>query len=258
VRRAFALATAIVLLASGCGDDEADGGEGSGELTRLVVSAASSMAEALEACAPEFEESENADVRLSLAGSDELAAQIRQGAPVDVYAAANTRLPEELHDEDLLSEPVEFATNELVLAVPADSDVRSLEDVAQGGTKVVVGSESVPIGSYTRESLAKLPPAQEEAILAGVVSNEPDVNGIVGKLTQGAGDAGFVYASDVNATGGDLKAIDLPDELDPRVTYGAGVPTEAREPELGREFVSGLTRGPCADALQEAGFGTAP
>jgi molybdate transport system substrate-binding protein len=265
MRRALALARAIVLIAaaivlptSGCGDDEAEGGDGSAERTRLIVSAGSSMAEALEACAPEFEAVENADVRLSFGGSDELAAQIRQGAPVDVYAAASTSLPEELHGEDLLSEPVEFATNELVLASPANSEIRSLEDVAQEGAKVVVGSESVPIGSYTRAALAKLPPEHEEAILAGVVSNEPDVKGIVGKLTQGAADAGFVYATDVNAAGGDLKAIDLPDELDPQVTYGAGVPTEASEPELGREFVSGLTRGPCADALEKAGFGAAP
>jgi molybdate transport system substrate-binding protein len=254
VRRALALAAAAVLLGSGCGDDEAEGGGG----TRLVVSAASSMTEAFESCAPEFEEAENADVRLSFAGSDELAAQIRQGAPVDVYAAANTTLPQELHAEDLLSEPVEFATNEFVLAVPAGSGIESLEDVAEPGTEVVVGSESVPIGSYTRESLAKLPPEQEKAILDNVVSNEPDVKGIVGKLTQGAGDAGFVYVTDVNAAGGDLRAIELPDELESGVTYGAGVPEKAREPELGQEFLDGLTLGPCATALEEAGFGASP
>jgi molybdate transport system substrate-binding protein len=256
MRRALALVVAAALLASGCGDDEAEGG--SADRTRLVVSAAASMTEALEACAPEFGEAEDADVKLSFAGSDELAAQIRQGARVDAYAAANTTLPEELYDEDLLSEPVEFATNEFVLAVPADSEIDSIEDVAKEGTKVVVGSESVPIGSYTRETLADLPPPQEEAVLANVVSNEPDVKGIVGKLTQGAGDAGFVYVTDVNATGGELKAIDLPAELEPRVTYGAGVPTGAREPELGQAFVDGLTSGPCADTLQEAGFGGAP
>jgi molybdate transport system substrate-binding protein len=247
---------ACAAVAAGCGDDDDGGGEG--DATRLVVSAASSMTEALEACAPEFEEAENADVRLSFAGSDELAAQIRRGAEVDVYAAADTRLPEELYGEGLLSEPVEFATTALVLAVPAGSEIDSLEDVAEEGTKVVAGSESVPIGSYTRESLAKLPPGQEEAILAGVVSNEPDVKGIVGKLTQGAGDAGFVYMTDVNAAGGELEAIDLSDELEPRVSYGAGVPTEAREPELGQAFVDGLTHGPCAEALEAAGFGPSP
>jgi molybdate transport system substrate-binding protein len=257
MKRALVLVAMLALPVAGCGDgDDAEGA--SADPTRLVVSAASSMTEALESCAPRFEEAENADVRLSFAGSDELAAQIRQGAKVDAYAAANTRLPEELYDEDLLSKPVEFATNEFVLAVPADSQIDSVEDVAEEGTKVVVGSESVPIGTYTRESLAKLPPAQEKAILANVVSNEPDVKGIVGKLTQGAGDAGFVYVTDVNATSGDLMAIDLPADLEPQVTYGAGVPTTAREPELGRTFVDGLTSGPCAGALEEAGFGSAP
>jgi molybdate transport system substrate-binding protein len=245
---------AIALVFAGCSGDDG----GSDEPSRLVVSAAASLAEALESCAPDFEEAEDADLRLSFAGSDELAAQIRQGAEVDAYAAANTSLPEALYDEDLLSEPVEFATNEFVLAVPADSEIDSVDDVAQDGTKVVVGSESVPIGSYTRESLAKLPPEQEQAILSNVVSNEPDVNGIVGKLTQGAGDAGFVYVTDVNATGGDLKAIELPQEVEPQVTYGAGVPAAAREPELGEAFVEGLTLGPCADALEEAGFGGSP
>jgi molybdate transport system substrate-binding protein len=253
MKSALALVTLLALPVVGCGDDEA-----SAERTRLVVSAASSMTEALESCAPRFEEAENADVRLSFAGSDELAAQIRQGAKVDAYAAANTSLPDELYDEDLLSKPVEFAANEFVLAVPADSQIDSVEDAAKEGTTVVVGSESVPIGAYTREWLARLPAAEEEAILANVVSNEPDVKGIVGKLTQGAGDAGFVYVSDVNATGGELKAIELPAALEPRATYGAGVPTAAEEPGLGQAFVDGLTSGPCADALAEAGFGAAP
>ena len=216
------------------------------------------MTEALESCAPKFGDAENAEVRLSFAGSDELAAQIRQGAKVDAYAAANTRIPDELHAEDLLSKPVEFATNEFVLAVPKDSDIGSLEDLTKEGTTIVIGSESVPIGAYTRETLAKLPPDQEKAILANVRSNEPDVKGIVGKLTQGAADAGFVYITDVNATGGDLKAIKLPKDLEPQVTYGAGVVKQAEQPELAKKFVDGLTQGDCADALTDAGFGPAP
>jgi molybdate transport system substrate-binding protein len=168
------------------------GGCGSDDPSRLVVSAASSMTEALEKCAPRFGDAENADVRLSFAGSDELAAQIRQGARVDVYAAANTRLPDELYSDDLLGQPVEFATNEFVLAVPKDSEIDSIDDLTKESTTVVVGSESVPIGAYTRETLAELPPDQEKAILANIRSNEPDVKGIVGKLTQGAADAGFV------------------------------------------------------------------
>ena len=255
---ATAVALAVLAGAAGCGGDD-DGGSGtSSNPTRLVVSAASSMTNALEECAPRFGDQENADVKLSFAGSDELAAQIRQGAPVDVYAAANTKLPDQLHADGLLEQPVEFATNEFVLAVPKDSGIGAVEDLTKPGTKIAIGSESVPIGSYTRETLAKLPPDQEKAILANVRSNEPDVKGIIGKLTQGAADAGFVYVTDVNAAGGDLKAIHLSDELQPQVTYGAGVVTKAKQPELAQGFVDGLTQGACADSLKKAGFGPAP
>ena len=86
-------------------------------------------------------------------------------------------------------------------------------------------------------------------------SNEPDVKGIVGKLTQGAADAGFVYVTDVNAAGDELEAIELPAELEPDVTYGAGVVEGAEQPDEAQAFVDGLSDGPCADALAEAGFG---
>lgn len=240
----------LAVFVTGCGGDD--------DRTRLVVSAASSMTEALESCAPDFGDAEDADVRLSFAGSDELAAQIRQGAKVDVYAAANTRLPDELHDDGLVQNPAKFATNELVLAVPKDSRIDSIEDLTRPGTTVVIGSESVPIGSYTRETLAKLPPAQEKAILANVRSNEPDVKGIVGKLAQGAADAGFVYVTDVNAASGELEAIELPPGLEPQVTYGAAVVSKAGEPELAERFVDGLTDGDCARSLDAAGFGRVP
>ena len=68
-------------------------------------------------------------MRLSFAGSDELAAQIRQGVKPDVYAAANTKLPDALYDEGLLEQPVEFATNTFVLAVPKDSEIDSIDDL---------------------------------------------------------------------------------------------------------------------------------
>jgi molybdate transport system substrate-binding protein len=236
----------LLALCAGCGDDD------DSSSPRLVVSAASSMTEALTACSPDFSA---ADVRLSFAGSDELAAQIRQGVKPDVYAAANTRLPDELNKEGLLSRPVEFATNELVIAVPKDPEVQSVDDLARDGVKLAIGSESVPIGSYTREVLARLPKAEADAILANVRSNEPDVKGIVGKLTQGAVDAGFVYVTDVNAAGDELRAVKLPADLEPDVTYAAGVVKGAKQPDQAREFVNGLTDGGCADALEQAGFG---
>jgi molybdate transport system substrate-binding protein len=254
--RSVALVLAVAAALAACGDGGGDAAAGEdGDKPRLVVSAAASMTEALHACAPEFAD---AEVRLQFAGSDELAAQIRQGLTPDVYAAANTTLPRELHDEGLLYKPVEFATNELVVAVPKGSEIDSLADLNRDGVKIAIGAEDVPIGAYTRETLAKLPDAQERAILDNVRSNEPDVKGIVGKLTQGAADAGFVYVTDVNAAGSDLESIDLPAELEPTARYAAGVVKGAEQPDEAGTFVHQLVDGPCGDALEEAGFGPAP
>jgi molybdate transport system substrate-binding protein len=249
VRRGLALA--LLLALAGCGDDAtvANGGE----KPQIVVSAASSMKEALTACAREFPE---ATVRLQFAGSDELAAQIRQGVPVDVFAAANTKLPDKLAKEGKLKEPVTFASNQLVLAVPADGgDVDSLEALERPGVTLVVGAEGVPVGDYTRAVLARLGAERGEAILANVRSNEPDVKGIVGKLAQGAAEAGFVYASDVKASGGELRAIELAAELEPTATYGAGVVEAAKQPDAAEAFVDDLLAGGCHEALLAAGFG---
>ncbi len=237
------------LLAAACGGDE-------GERPALVIAAAASLTEALEACAEEAGDGLGAELRFSFAGSDELAAQIRQGVPVDVFAAANTQLPDDLHAEGLLEEPVEFATNELVLAAAPGAGIGSFADAAQPGVVLVTGSESVPVGAYTEAALDRLPEAQAEAIRANVRSREPDVKGIVGKLTHGAADAGFVYATDVRAAGDQLRRIPLPERAQPVVALAAGVVSAARRPGLASRYVEGLTEGPCAEALADAGFGS--
>ena len=219
------------------------------------MSAAASLTEGFEAYADDTP----ADERFSFAGSDELAAQIRQGAAPDVYAAANTDLPEALYDEGLVEKPTVFATNTLVLAVPSgDSDVESIEDLDQPGVDLILGTEDVPFGAYAREVLGRLPAPEREAILANVRSEESDVKAAVGKLAQGAADASFVYASDVAAADGEIEAIDIPRELQPNVAYGIAVVEGAEDPEGARDFIDGLLSGDGARTLEEAGFGPPP
>lgn len=242
-------AVALVVLAptavlAGCGG--ADG------RPQLVVSAASSLQTALTQYGAQFKP---ATVRLSFGGSDELAAQIRAGSRVDVYAAANTKLPDQLAAVGLVELPVVFTANRLVLAVPAGSSrVKSLDGLTARGVKLAVGAATVPVGSYTRQVLAHLPSAERQKILANVRSEEPDVAGIVGKLTQGAVDAGFVYATDVRATQGALRAIPLPNRLQPTVRYAAAVVRGSAHLKQARAFVNGLRSGAGQAALRGAGF----
>jgi molybdate transport system substrate-binding protein len=247
-RLAALLIVAASVAACGNSDDSNDASD------QLVVSAASS----LETAFTEYADAAGIDAKQSFAGSDELAAQIRQGVKPDVYAAADTTLPDQLYKEGLVEKPAVLATNSLVLAVPEGSDISSIDDLTTPGTTIAIGDPEVPVGSYTREVLDKLPPEQSNAILDNVRSQEPDASSIVGKLTQGAVDAGFVYVTDVTATDEALKAIELPGALQPDVLYGAAVVVGARNPDGARKFIDGLLGGDGASMLQEAGFKPPP
>ncbi len=259
MKRLLTLAAAAATLAvAGCGDDADDTAGATAPPSAqapLVVSAAASLKTAFTEYAEAFD---SGDAKLSFAGSDVLAAQIEQGATPDVFAAANTKLPDQLYAKGLVGKPTVFAGNRLVLAVPADSKIDSVDDVADADIDLAVGSETVPVGAYTRKVLDRLPDAEAAAILRNVRSEEPDVKGIVGKLTQGAVDAGFVYITDVAAAKGDLKAIELAKELKPSAAYGAAVVKGAKNPAAAEAFIAGLLSGDGQAALQRAGFEPPP
>ncbi|MBV9310083.1 MAG: extracellular solute-binding protein, partial [Solirubrobacterales bacterium] len=141
------------------------------------------------------------------------------------------------------------------LAVPAHSTkVRSLADAEKPGVTIAVGSPTVPIGAYTRMVLGHLAKPAGARILANVRSQEPDVSGIVGKLTQGAVDAGFTYATDVRAASGKLIAISLPPNARPTVKYGIAIVAGSTHRAAASQFITGLLTGAGRSALLAAGF----
>ncbi|MGH3023573.1 MAG: molybdate ABC transporter substrate-binding protein [Gaiellaceae bacterium] len=242
MRRAAAL-LAIALLAASCGGDDESAG---GDLEGITVFGAASLTEVFQEIAP--------DVTFNFAGSDELATQIREGAPADVYAAASPRYPDELFEEGLVEEPRVFATNRLVLIVPVDNPagIESVEDLAAEGVKLVVGAEGVPIGDYTRTVLESM---GATAVLENVVSNEEDVKGVVGKITSGAADAGFVYVTDAAAAGDDVESIELPEDAQAVVEYPIAIVVGSENAEAAAAFVELVLGEDGRQALADAGFG---
>lgn len=261
-RLAAALAAVAVAVAGaaagGCGASSGAGSGGQAGATRgiprtpLIVSAAASLQQAFTAYGKQFKQ---ADARFSFAGSDTLEAQILEGAKPDLIAAANVTIPGRLNANGLVDTPIRFASNELVLAVRSDDRrIRSLADVERKGVRLAIGSRTVPVGAYTRVVLSNLPATESRAILRNVRSEEPDVNGIVGKLTQGAVDAGFAYKTDVLAASGRLRIVALPASVRPVVTYAVAVVRGAPHPVQARLFIYGLIAGAGRTALLHAGF----
>jgi molybdate transport system substrate-binding protein len=249
LRRLLAAALVAALFIVGCGSSSSSN-------PTLKVSAAASLKKAFTAYGGQLSDAKAA---FSFAGSDQLAAQIQQGAKPDVYAAANTKLPDQLYSKGLIEKPVVFATNTLVIAVPSSgSRIGSLNDLTKRRVKIAAGAESVPVGSYTQKVLSQLPAAERAAIVKNIVSSEPDVASVVGKVSEGAADAGFVYITDVKAAGGKLKAIQIPANLNPTAAYGAAVVTGAAHKKQAQEFVDGLVNGKGQDELRAAGFGAPP
>lgn len=208
--------------------------------------AAASLTEVFQAIDP------NAD--FNFAGSDDLATQIRESAPADVYAAASPRYPEELFEAGLLEKPEVFATNRLVLIVPASNPagIEQVADLAQKGVKLIIGAEGVPIGDYTRKVLENMGASD---VLANIVSEEDDVKGVVGKVSLEEADAGFVYATDVKPVADKVRTIELPAAAQARVEYEIAVVKSTDNRDAAEEFLARVLGEDGRRALGKAGFG---
>lgn len=221
--------------------------EGSG---RLTVFAASSLTDVFPKMDPR--------PRYGFAGSDQLAAQIQLGAPVDIFAAASPKYPELLYQKGLVEKPVAFATNTLVLIVPKanPAGIHSVDDLTRPGIKLVVGDPTVPVGSYTRTVLKNL--GISDAVLRNVVSNETNVRDVLAKVALNEADAGFVYITDVKTVQGKVAVITLRASAQPQVIYEAAVVKSSKYKKADYAFLTQLIRPTDQKILESYGFGPRP
>ncbi len=244
MRRSAALLAALACLVGAAG---AAGMVAAPAEEKPLVLAAASLTEVLPRVEP--------DGRFSFAGSNQLAQQIRLGAPFDVFLSASPVYTQELYREGRVRRPVSFASNSLVLITPRANPqrIRSVADLARRPKlRLVVAGPRVPIGLYTREVLKRLGLLK---VLKKAVSLEPDVKGIVGKVALGEADAGFVYRTDVRPVAGKVKVIALPARSQPTVRYELAIAAKPVSLEAAQSFVISLLSADGRRELRAAGFG---
>ena len=167
---------------------------------KIIVFAASSLTDSFTELAHEYETSHpNTEIVLNFAGSSQLAAQILEGAPADVFASANAQQMTLVEDARMVEGSTQiFATNRLVLITPSDNpaNIQQIEDLGRSDIRFVTAVPGVPIREYVELLLSKYP-QEYNAIIDNIVSEETNVRQVTLKVTLGEADAAIVYATDV-------------------------------------------------------------
>lgn len=249
-RAAVAILAAVLLapLAACGGSDDTDATDGA-DAARLTVLAASSLTDVFRTAGAAYEKSHpGTEVTFSFAGSQELAAQVRQGAPADVLVTADTRTMEGLAADT--GEAVVIARNRLVIAMEEGNPhrIRSLTDLADSRLKVVLAAPQVPVGRYSRQILGA------QHIEVKPVSEEPNVRAVLSKVELGEADAGLVYRTDATTAAGTTDAVDIPDDRNAVASYPAAPLKASRNADAAEAFVAWLSGPGAQKILRDAGF----
>jgi molybdate transport system substrate-binding protein len=219
--------------------------------TTLTVLAAASLTDTFTELADVYEhEHPGIDVRLAFDSSATLAGQVLQGAPADVLATADAPTMRQVTDSGVtLGEPALFATNTMVLVVPAGNPagITSLADLA--GTTYVTCVASAPCGALAR-SLLDL-----NQVTAEPRSEEVDVKAVLNKVVLDEADAGLVYVTDATAAGDKVQVLDIPNSSEAVNSYLVAVLEQTEDQGAARDWVDLVLSAEGRSVLSDAGFG---
>ena len=260
------VAAGLALTAASCGADPespqggggaASGAPGSGAVSgEITVYAAASLKKTFTEIGAQVEAAHpGTTVRFSFAGSSDLAAQIQQGAPADLFASADPANMAKVTGPGLnAAPPVDFASNTLEIAVPPGNPARiaSLQDLAKPGLKLVVCAPQVPCGN------ASVQVEKSAGLTLRPVSEEQNVTDVLGKVIAGEADAGLVYVTDVEGAGDEVEGIEFPQRTAAVNVYPMVVLNGSRNPALADVFLDAVTGAQGQAVLAAAGFEKAP
>jgi molybdate transport system substrate-binding protein len=215
----------------------------------LTVFAAASLTDAFEELATAFEAAyPGTEITYNFAGSQQLVAQINEGAPADVFASANqSQIAAAVEGARVISGTQRtFVRNRLVVITPIDdpASIMTLQDLARPGLRLILADRAVPVGQYSLDFLGKasaLPEYTESyspTVLANVVSFEDNVRSVLTKVALGEGDAGIVYTTDAALEVDSIRQIPIPDELNTIASYPIAPIADSPNPALAAAFIS--------------------
>ena len=127
-------------------------------------------------------------------------------------------------------DPKVVATNSMVMVIPADNPagITGVDDTLKNANVVLCDSQ-VPCGDISQTLM------KENNIELNPVSLEQSVSDVLGKVTSGEADAGWVYRTDAAAAGDAVKVIEIPhankhpNDLVAAVTTTSGHQAEATQ-----------------------------
>ncbi len=235
------------------------------EAATLNVFAAASLSDAFNEIGAAFGAANpGATVVFNFAGSNQLATQIAEGAPADVFASANAAQMDAAVASGRIDTGAaqQFVTNRLVVVTPADNPagITTLQDLATPDTLLVLAAEEVPVGRYSLEFLdlaaadAAFDRGFKEAVLANVVSYEENVRSVLNKVALGEADAGIVYTSDLVGVEG-VTSLEIPDALNIVAQYPIAPLNDSAQPEAAAAFVEWVLSDAGQAILGNYGFG---
>ncbi|MFG2617080.1 molybdate ABC transporter substrate-binding protein [Streptomyces sp. NPDC048507] len=245
----------LAACSSGDGKDSATPASPSGSASasaskaNLTVLAAASLTDVFKAAGAEYEKTHpGTKVTFSFAGSQELAAQVKQGAPADVLVTADTKTMDGLGAD--VNDPKVIAKNRLVIATGKGNPFKidDLKDLADPKVKVVLAAPEVPVGRYSKQIL------DAQKIDVKPVSQESNVRAVLSKVELGEADAGLVYKTDAATAKDKVVAVDIPDDQNAVASYPAASLKGSKNPEAAAAFVTWLSTPEAQKFLQDAGF----
>lgn len=221
----------------------------SGEIT---VFAASSLTESFAAAAKQFEKRyPDVTVKFDFDSSANLAAQIQQGAPADVFASADEANVQKAVDSgDVTTKPVVFAKNRLEIAVEKGNPkkVKRLADLAKPGLVVVLCADAVPCGNYAAQAFANA------GVSVSPASKEENAKATLSKVSLGEADASVVYVTDVKAAKGEVGGVEIPDRQNVTATYPIAVTKDTRNSVAAKAWVQFIQSKTVQATLRKFGF----